>query len=248
LQASWNRRFANGFSFGASYTLSKSYDNSSNYRDIVPDTYNQSNMWGPSEYDTRHIVTFNYVYTLPFFKDARSMAGKTLGGWQISGVNQYQTGTPCGVFVSSDIAQVGEVGSLGCGQTAGEFAQVNGTPSILGQFAGGAGAASPNQYFAITSGGSPIFTNPALGTFNLQKNIRGLIYQPGFQDWNLGLYKKFAMNERTGFEFRAEAFDVNNHPNWSGVASFNPTSSVFGKVTSKTGLSRNLQLSLRYYF
>ena len=39
---------------------------------------------------------------------------------------------------------------------------------------------------------------------------------PGFQDWNLGLYKKFAINEKNHLEFRAEAFDVNNHPNWSG--------------------------------
>jgi hypothetical protein len=249
LQANWNRRFANGFSFGASYTLSKSNDNSSNYRDIVPDTYNTANMWGPSEYDTRHIVAISYVYTLPFFKDASHMTGRLLGGWQISGVNQFQTGTPCGVFVSNDVAQVGEVGSLGCGQTSGQFANVNGTPSILGQFAGGAGAASSNQYFATTnSSGQAIFTSPATGTFNTQTGIRGLIYQPGFQDWNLGLYKKFAINEKNGLEFRAEAFDVNNHPNWSGVASFNPTSSVFGKVTSKTGLARNLQLSLRYAF
>ncbi len=237
LQANWNRRFANGFSFGASYTLSKSNDNST------------ANMWGPSEYDTRHIVAISYVYTLPFFKDASHMTGRLLGGWQISGVNQFQTGTPCGVFVSNDVAQVGEVGSLGCGQTSGQFANVNGTPSILGQFAGGAGAASSNQYFATTnSSGQAIFTSPATGTFNTQTGIRGLIYQPGFQDWNLGLYKKFAINEKNGLEFRAEAFDVNNHPNWSGVASFNPTSSVFGKVTSKTGLARNLQLSLRYAF
>ena len=130
-----------------------------------------------------------------------------------------------------------------------QFYNLNGTPSIIGQFAGGAGAASPNQYFATTSGGAPLFfTAPAAGTFNLQKGVRNEIYQPGFQDWNLGLYKKFAITERQGLEFRAQAFDVNNHPNWGNVASFNPTSSVFGKVTTKTNLSRNLQLSLRYAF
>jgi hypothetical protein len=69
LQISWNRRFANGFMFGLSYTYSKSMDNSSNYRDIVPDTYNTSNLWGPSEYDTRHIAIINYLYHLPFFKN-----------------------------------------------------------------------------------------------------------------------------------------------------------------------------------
>jgi hypothetical protein len=49
-------------------------------------------------------------------------------------------------------------------------------------------------------------------------------------------------------EIRAEAFNVWNHPNWSG-ASYNPTNlSTFGKITGKTGDVRNLQLSLRFYF
>jgi hypothetical protein len=68
-----------------------------------------------------------------------------------------------------------------------------------------------------------------------------------FQDWNIGLFKKFALNDRSGFEFRAEAFDFLNHPNWS-APSFNPTATTFGKVTSKSTLARNLQLSLRLYF
>jgi hypothetical protein len=249
LQINWNRRFASGFAFGFSYTLSKSMDTNSNYRDIVPDTYNTTNMWGPSEFDSRHMAVINIVYTLPFFKGKTDTTGKLLGGWQLSGIMQFQTGSPCGVFGSSDIAGVGETGSLGCGQTAGEFYTMNGTPTILHQFAGGAGANSSAQYFATTNAsGQPIFTAPPAGTFNLQPGVRDEIYQPGFQDWNAGLYKKFAVNERTGFEFRAEAFDLPNHPNWSGVASFNPTSSTFGKVTSKTGLARNLQLSLRFYF
>src|SRR5579885_3455562 len=249
LQVSWNRRFTQGRSFGASYTLSKSMDNSSNYRDIVPDSYNTSNMWGPSEYDTRHILAINYVYELPFFKDRSKMSGKLLGGWQISGVNQFQSGSPCGVFGANDIAQVGEVGSLGCGQTSGQFYVMNGDPSIVGQFAGGAGASSPNQWFAVKNAdGSPIFTAPTTGTFNLQKGVRDAIYQPGYINWNLGLYKKFALSEKPSLQFRAEAFDVTNHPNWNTVSSFNPTSSTFGKVTSKTNLARNLQLSLRYAF
>ncbi|HTB11824.1 MAG TPA: carboxypeptidase regulatory-like domain-containing protein [Bryobacteraceae bacterium] len=246
LQVAWNRRFSNGFSFGFSYTLSKSDDSGSNYRDILPDTYNTSNLWGPSEFDARHMVVINYLYTLPIFKEGNGMAHKVLGNWQLSGVNQFQTGTPCGVGVNTDYAGVGEVGSFGCG-SEGQFWNMNGTPSILHQFANS--TASPNQYFSTTSsGGAPIFTQPAAGTFVLQKGVRDSIYQPGFQDWNLGLFKAFAVTEKSGFQFRAEAFDVNNHPNWGGVASFTPTSSSFGKVTSKTGLSRNLQLSLRYYF
>ena len=76
LQISWNRRFTSGSSFGFSYTLSKSMDNGSNYRDIVPDTYNTSNLWGPSEYDARHMVIINYIYELPFLKTQKSLSGK----------------------------------------------------------------------------------------------------------------------------------------------------------------------------
>jgi hypothetical protein len=123
---------------------------------------------------------------------------------------------------------------------------VNGNPVILSQFANG--ASSPNQYFAIkNANGSAIFSTPTAGMFNLQPGVRDEIYGPGFQDWNLGLFKKFAINERTGFEFRTEVFDLPNHPNWA-APNFNPTSSTFGKVTSMTSLSRTIQLSLRWYF
>jgi hypothetical protein len=245
LQVSWNRRFAGGFAFGFSYTLSKSMDDASTYRTLVPDSYDRRNLWGPSEFDTHHAVVINYIYELPFFRRGNDLAARLLGRWQISGVSQFQTGTPCGVGSGNDYAGVGEVGSFGCGN-AGQFWVLNGTPAILGQFA--TSTTNPNQYFAVkNSSGQPIFTPPAAGTFNLQPGVRNEIYGPGFQDWNIGLFKKFAINERTGFEFRAEAFDFINHPNWS-APSFNPTAATFGKVTTKTNLTRNLQLSLRYYF
>jgi hypothetical protein len=247
LQVSWNRRFTSGFSYGLSYTFSKSTDNTSNYRDIVPDTYNTSNLWGPSEFNATHVVVINYLYTLPFFKDASKLSGKLLGGWQISGVNQFQTGTPCGIGTSNDYAGVGEVGSFGCG-SEGQFYNINGPITYPGQF--NAGGGSTAHYFNVTVPGTsntPLFTAPAAGTFNLSKGVRNSIYQPGFQDWNLSLFKTFAIKESQRLEFRAEAFDVNNHPNWSGP-NLNPTSSTFGEVTGKTGLARNLQLSLRYAF
>jgi hypothetical protein len=245
LQISWNRRFASGFSFGFSYTLSRSSDDSSNYRDLVPDTYYTQNLWGPSEYDTRHAVVFSYLYALPFFKDQTKLMGKLLGGWSISGVNQFQTGTPCGIGSNNDYAGVGEYGSFGCGNE-GQFWNMSMKPSVVGQFSNS--TSSPTTYFSTTNYiGSPIFTAPATGTFNLQSGVRNSIYMPGFQDWNLSLFKKFQIKENQKVELRAEAFDVFNHPNWS-TPGLNPTASNFGKVTSMTNLSRNLQLSLRYAF
>jgi len=235
-QLAWERRFFNNSSFGFSYTLSKSMDNGSNYRDIVPDTYNTSNMWGPSEYDARHMVIINYIYGIPFFKNNR-----WAGGWSLAGTAQFQTGAPCGIGSTNDYAGVGEVGSLGCG-SEGEFWNLNGPVTInTGAFAGPAATSSSVHYFTAS------VTQPAANTFVLQKGVRDEIYQPGFQDWNISLFKTFKINERNGFQFRAECYDFPNHPNLSGP-NLNATSSLLGEITSKTGLFRALQLSLRYYF
>ena len=247
LQLSWNRRFAQGFMFGVAYTFSHSSDDGSNQRDIIPDTYYAHNLWGPSEFDVRHILVVNYMYELPFFRHQSNLGSKLLGGWQISGITQWQTGTPCGIGSSTDQAGVGQDGSFGCGN-AGQYWVVNGNPSIVGNFAKG-GSSDPTYYFTTTnSDGTPIYSLAPKGTFNLQNNIRDQIHGPGFNNWNIGLFKKFAVNERTGFQFRAEAFNAFNHPNWNAPG-WNPTSlSTFGKVTGKTNDVRNLQLSLRYYF
>lgn len=244
LQLSWNRRLTKGLLFGVAYTYSKSSDSGSNQRDIIPNTYYAGNLWGPSEYDARHVFIANFMYELPFFRAKNNLAGKVLGGWQLSGIIQAQTGTPCSVGKGNDYVGVGQDGSM-CG--VGQYWVMNGSPYQIGGFAAN-GASDPNFWFQTKNpDGSPIFTKPAAGTFNLQQGIRDAIYSPGFTNVNLGLFKTFALNERAGFQFRAEAYDALNHPNLGG-ANFDPTSSSFGKVTGKTNDVRNLQLSLRFYF
>jgi hypothetical protein len=244
LQIGWNRRFTGGLLFGVAYTLSKTMDDGSNQRDIIPNTYYAGNLWGPAEFDSRHVFIANFLYELPFFKAQHNLVEKLIGGWQISGIFQAQTGTPCSVGKSNDYAGVGQDGSM-CG--IGQFWAVNGTPTVIGQMAHN--GASENAYWFQTTNadGTPIFSAPAKGTFVTQQGIRDLIYGPGFDNWNLGLFKKFAVNERMGFQFRAEAFNAFNHPNWNGP-NYDPTSASFGKITGKNNDVRNLQLSLRFYF
>ena len=249
LQLTWNRRASNGLQFGVSYTFAHSYDNGSNYRDVVPDTYDTSWLWGPSEFDAHHTLVFNYLYPLPFFRQQSGFVGKTLGGWQISGITQFQTGLPCSVAGGNDYAGVGLDSNFGCGVN-GQYWVVNGDPKIIGTF-------GPNgQWFATKNpDGSPIFTQPSPGTFNTQ-HVRDIIFQPGFENWNMGLFKKINVTERLDLQFRAEAFNVWNHPNWCGASGcsgttnigLNPTSAAtFGKVLTKAS-ERNLQLSLRAEF
>jgi hypothetical protein len=252
LQASWSTRFRSGSTIGIAYTWSKSMDNSSNYRDIMPDTYNSTNLWGPSEYDIRHVLIFNYLYVLPFFKGEHNLVGETLGGWELSGSSQFQTGQPCGVGVNNDYAGVGEFGSFGCG-TEGQFWVKNGTPTHLGHFAGSAGTGA--NWFATTTGsGTPVFTAPTPGTFNLQHGVRNNIYGPGLQNWNLALLKSFPVYKENAFEFRAEAYNFINHPNLAAIGStggldLTPNTGLFGKVTGKsTSNPRTLQVGARYRF
>jgi Carboxypeptidase regulatory-like domain/TonB-dependent Receptor Plug Domain len=241
MQLSWQRTSVQNISFGVSYTYSKSMDDSSNYRDIVPDSYDTSNLYGPSEYDARHMVVVNYVWALPIFRSQNTLAGKIAGGWRIAGVAQFQTGSPCGVGVSTDYAGVGEYGSFGCG-SQGEFWTMNGKPKILHKFAGYGGS---GKYFSTTNAdGTSIFTAPVQGTFNHQQGVRNSIYQPGYQDWNLSLKKRFAFTEKANMEFTADAYNFINHSNWSGP-NLNPTSGQFGEVTGKsTSNPRTLQVGL----
>lgn len=133
---------------------------------------------------------------------------------------------------------------------------VVGSPGIVGGFAAN-GASDPNFWFQTKNpDGTAIFRAPAQGTF-ATGYVRDLIYEPGFQNWNLALFKTIPINERTGFQFRAEAFNFINHPNLGGASGggvdLNPNDAAFGKVTTKggspgSGGERNLQLSLRFYF
>lgn len=255
LETTWSRRFGS-LMFGATYTYAKSMDNGSNYRDVVPDTYNTSMLWGPSEFDTRHTFIANYIYQLPFFRSQKGFAGKALGGWQFSGIYQAQTGLPCSAAHASDYAGFGLDSNFGCGVN-GQYWAMNGSVHYVKTFG------TSGQWFATKNpDGSPIFTSPcpastptACGAVVTQR-VRDLIYQPGFWNTNMGLFKSIPVNERFGFQFRAEAFNVFNHPNWGGGSgggvNFDPASSNFGKVTTKGGGTgggeRNLQLSLRLYF
>jgi hypothetical protein len=244
-QFSWNRPFANGFMVQAAYTLSKSMDNASNYRDILPDSYDTTGLWGPSEFDARHMTVLNFLYALPFYKNQFSAPAKLLGGWQLSGNVQFQTGTPCGIGNNQDYAGVGEFGSFGCG-SEGQFFNINGTPKLLKQFAGY--ASGPKWFSTTNPDGSNIFTAPTGGYFVHTPGVRNSVYQPGFQNWNLNMKKNFPVNERTGFEFKVDAYNFINHPNWAGPQ-LNPTSGTFGQVTAKTTSNpRTLQAGLDFKF
>ncbi|MBZ2176404.1 MAG: carboxypeptidase regulatory-like domain-containing protein [Acidobacteria bacterium] len=245
LQIEANRRFSKGFLYSFSYTLSKTMDNNSGPRDGFIDTFNQGLNWGKSANDTRHIAVASVVWELPFFngQDTNKALKFLAGGWQLQGVNQWQTGTPITIGNGDDY--------LGIGSTNFKPWNLNFTPNNSGRAfsnvtAAGNYVGEPNFYFPVTNGTTNLATRPANGT--LPNQIRNSISfnSPGFQNWNLAMQKAFRFMERQAVTFKVEAFNWINHPNWGGVDT-NPNAATFGKVTGK-GSERNIQLSLRYNF
>ncbi len=243
LQVEATRRFTKGFSYGFAYTLSKTMDNNSGPRDGFIDVFNQGLNWGKSGNDTRHVTVVNFVWEMPFFntRDTNKALRAVAGGWQISGVNQFQTGTPFTIANGDDY--------LGIGSANGKPWNLAGAPEYRGQFSNRTAAgnfADGNAFFSRTVGGSPLATRPANGTLPNQNRNSISFNGPGFQNWNIALFKAFRITERQALTFRAEGFNWINHPNWGGVDT-NPTSATLGQVTSKNS-ERNIQMSLRYSF
>ena len=239
LQIGVNRRFANRLGFGVAYTFSRSNDNASSPSEIISNAYNDTLYWGHSSFDIRHMFVTNFVYDLPAFSRSGALYRTALGGWQVSGVVQAQTGTPFTVATSDDFAGVGP----GSGS---QFWNVNGDPTLgAGDRAFSSGVADQNYYIRTkTANGGAMYTSPTLGTFGNQ--IRNSVYNPGLQSWNLALFKTFKIRESHNLQFRADAYNFINHPNWGSTDS-NPRSGTFGKVTSKSS-NRQMQVSLRYQF
>jgi len=101
----------------------------------------------------------NYIYKVPFFKNRRDLVGYALGGWEISGIFQYQTGTPFSVRTTQDIAGVG----TGSGNQF--WNQVGDNSISTGDF-------TPTGLVWFKTS---VFTQPAAGTFGTQQRngLRG---------------------------------------------------------------------------
>jgi hypothetical protein len=242
LQFELNRRFSKGLLYGFSYTYSKTMDNNSGPRDGFYDVYNQYLNWGKSANDTRHIAVFNVVWEMPFFNGSPGLLRTIAGGWQLSALAQFQTGTPITIGNGDDYLGIGSSNFKpwnlnGETDLPKEFAHVNAQGNYNG---------ISNFYFNPRPNGQPWATRPPNGTLPNQNRNSVSFNNVGFQNWNAAAFKNFRFAERHTLQFRAEAFNLPNHPNWGGVDT-NPTAATFGMVTSKSS-QREMQLALRYTF
>jgi hypothetical protein len=89
------------------------------------------------------------------------------------------------------------------------------------------------------------FANPAAGKFGNSK--RDILRNPGDQQWDIALFKNFVLRGAHRIQFRAEVFNFINQPNLSGPNT-DITNPNFGRIITKDGSRRDIQLALRYLF
>ncbi len=243
LQATLNRRFSNGLAFGVSYTFSKTMDkvgaaatNGGNIGGGAPqDSYHPFAQVALASIDVPHVLSVNYIYSLPFFaKSSNVFASKVLGGWEISGITTAQSGFPYSITVPVDIGRIGASSAL---------ASLTGNPNLASD------QRTPSHWF-----NTGVFLSPAqmkAGQFG--NSGRDILRGPGFQNWDVTLMKNFSVKEALHFQFRAESFNVFNHTNFTSLnttvafdGSGNPTSG-FGAVNA-AGPGRTLEFALKMTF
>jgi hypothetical protein len=259
LQVTLSKRFSEGFYFQNAYTWSHCIDNSSGLRSNTRFNDPRADR-GNCEQDIRHRNVLSYIYELPMFKDQKGFAGKTLGGWQLSGVTVLQTGTPFNITEPTDRSLSG-AGSDRPDFTGTEvvFHDPRNTDTSLGGpnrafngTGGGTGTASTNPSFRRV-GGSAYYCAALCGTSPVDTRAgrfgslgRNVFHGPGKINFDVTLMKRTRIGENKIIEFRSEFFNVFNHANF-GNPNGNIGSVNFGRITT-TDDPRLIQFGLKFHF
>jgi hypothetical protein len=234
------RRTVGDLTLSVAYTYSHAIDDSSDrFDNNFVNSFDIRGNRGNSSFDQRHNLAVSYVYALPLFR-GKGLGNTLLGGWQVSGITIAQTGTP---FSVTNGTNFGDNAGVGNGvATAGSRPDLVGNPHS---------GFSPNQDPANRG---PLAYNPAafatptgLTFGNVGRNT---LYLPGRVNFDLGVFKRFSINEKTGFDFRWETFNLFNHTqfgNGTGSISSGLGSSDFLHLTSAHA-PRRMQFGLRFYF
>jgi hypothetical protein len=289
LQVTLTMRPKYGLSMLAGYTYSHALDNASaNFgSNFLPvDSAHPAGMYANSDFDIRHRFTLTTTYVIP----GKKAPGQLLEGWQLNSIVTLQGGSPWSAQdLSDDFSGTGQVSEL---DTYGQFWNISGSPSAFkagpqavpcyGTTLCGSGAASatiPQACITAASNlgaatlaslnsiggcyveGNTVLIPPALGTIG--NAGRGIFRGAGFKDWDVSVVKDQKFKERLTAQFRAEFFNVLNHPilyNPTGPAGagFNDPSapSTFGcgcttpdqaspNPVLGTGAARSIQLGLK---
>jgi hypothetical protein len=229
------------------YTYGHSIDDGSDggFTEIV-NSYNPQMSTASSSFDERHVLELSLVYDLPFFTNP-GLLHSILGGWQVSDLTSFQSGTPFSIVNTQNSDNAGTGNSV----SSNGSNSVQSYPDIVGPIHGPIAIRHPAGVQGPRLFNSDAYAAPQGLTYgNAGRNTLTLPHRTNF---DMGLFKNFAIHEDMHFEFRAEAFNIFNHTQWSGVdnsscyGADNCAASTFLTATSAHN-ARILQLAAKFVF
>jgi hypothetical protein len=250
LEMSLKKRLNHGLSFLASYTYSKAIDDASSFNmtgsaakpvagenDLAQNPADLAAERGPSLFDTRHRLVFSYQWSLPFFRDSRGWEQMALGGWQLNGIATLMSGTPFTVFDSTDVSVQG-----GAPEITGFSAN---RPDVVSGQEPNAGPRTTSEWLnsAAFAQVIPDPNSPVQQFGNAGRNVG---VGPRFADWDFSVFKSFHITESKNVQFRAEFFNILNHPNFR-LPDSDVSSPTFDTIQAALP-PRVIQLALKFLF
>jgi len=245
-----NARTAFGLRLGANYTWSATFSDSEEISNdaagstdgglsgssaaIPQDFMNRRNEWARSLFDRPHRLSFNYTYDIPWFRTSFPMLNNVLGGWQLSGFTELQSGMPFTIRTGVD-----SVGTLiGLSSVTSSSGRPNYNP-------GGILTMDPDsgnlRTFVIPLDGTgivsmPFVQNPSTGAITLLRNSmpgggtlgRNTFRGPGYANFNMSIMKRLNLPGDRQLQFRGDFINVFNHDNFPNPDG-NMSSTNFGK-------------------
>jgi len=234
LGVKFTRRYSRGLTVLSSYTLSKSTDNGSGIRTNGTDPLNPQNSYclscedGLSVFDQRHRFVTSVVYDIPVGPGRRYLSegalANVIGGWKFTSVVTLGSGFPLTVSAGEDSANIGNC----CRPN-----RVVGVSTELDN-------ATVDKWFNTAA-----YARAAQGTFGTAG--RSEVIGPGIFNCDFSMLKEIRFGRRPYLEFRAEAFNVLNHPNW-GEPNTTLSNVAFGRISSTRGDMRQIQFGLKLIF
>jgi hypothetical protein len=234
LQATFQRRFSNGFSLLSTYTWSHSLDNVLNNEDSVggsipQDAHNTRAEKTSSGFDIRHKFVASAIYDIPLGRPnhwlGSSAAGRAiLGGWQLGGIFVAQGGRPLTLTTSPNPANT----------TTPE------RPNRVCDGNLGGDQRTVDQWFQVSC-----FALPAPYTYG--NASRGVIRAPGLVNLDALIARNFRIRERITLEFRSEFFNITNSAHF-GAPGLTIGTAQAGRITADASPNRQIQFALRLVF
>jgi Carboxypeptidase regulatory-like domain/TonB dependent receptor len=236
LQTTLTSRNFHGLSMVAGYTYAHALDDVAANWDfgygygLPQDSYNVGREYASSDFDIRHRLTLSMTYAVP----GKKSFAQLLEGWQLTSIVTLESSQPWGVMdLGTDVAGTGSLpvsppaSSPDRWDFYGNPQDFRSGPTSIPYFAGGSpnmpaacltdsaaigGTASLNQFGCFAKGAS-VLIPPAFGTFGTMG--RNLFPDSGFRNWDFSVAKNWKFGERFGAQFRAEFFNILNHPNFA---------------------------------